>query len=178
MKIITNDKAYVQKNDIGYLNSTDLPIPASIFIKVFGGGITIIDNSNRYEFVEFNEKSEVEFFKNIDWMIDYYEVKDLNEEEIISYAENIGKEQQEIARTFNSMSLEDKKKNADMITRCKLLEFKFYSLRDYNWFRKGHISMKLPDGIDYPEGAEIEKPHVKEKRLKNIFKRRRKKSED
>ena len=54
MKIITDSAVYVQKNDIAYLNQTDLAIPASIFMKVFGSGIVIIDDSNRYEFVEFD----------------------------------------------------------------------------------------------------------------------------
>ena len=34
MKIITDSAVYVQKNDIAYLNQTDLAIPASIFMKV------------------------------------------------------------------------------------------------------------------------------------------------
>ena len=80
MKIITNDSAYVQKNDIAYLNSSDLPIPASIFMKVFGNGVTIINDSNRYDFVKFDEESEIEYFKGLDWMINYNEVKDLSEE--------------------------------------------------------------------------------------------------
>ena len=33
MKIFRNDAVYVQKNDIAYLNNTDLSIPASIFRK-------------------------------------------------------------------------------------------------------------------------------------------------
>ena len=48
MKIFRNDAVYVQKNDIAYLKNTDLSIPASIFMKVFGSGIVIIDDSNRY----------------------------------------------------------------------------------------------------------------------------------
>ena len=59
MKIITSEAIYVQKNDIGFLNQTDLAIPASIFLKVFGNGITIIDNSNRFEFVKFEEEREI-----------------------------------------------------------------------------------------------------------------------
>ena len=33
MKIITNDAAYVQMNDLMHLNQSDLPIPASVFMK-------------------------------------------------------------------------------------------------------------------------------------------------
>ena len=109
MKIITNDSAYVQKNDISYLNSSDLPIPASIFMKVFGNGVTIINDSNRYDFVKFDEESEIEYFKDLDWMIDYNQVKDLSEDEMIKLAESIGEERDGIANSFNSMSEEERK---------------------------------------------------------------------
>ena len=75
MKIITDNAAYVQMNDIAFLNHCDLPIPASVFMKSFGFGIFVVDDSNRYDFKEFNKPEDIEFFKNIDWMIDYNEVK-------------------------------------------------------------------------------------------------------
>jgi hypothetical protein len=100
VKIINSDSAYVQKNDIAYLNSFDLPIPFSIFMKVFGNGVTIINDSNRYDFVKFDEESEIEFFKGLDWMIDYNEVKDLSEDEIIKLAKNIEKEREKNCYNF------------------------------------------------------------------------------
>ena len=39
MKIITDNAAYVQMNDITFLNHCDLPIPASVFMTSFGFGI-------------------------------------------------------------------------------------------------------------------------------------------
>ena len=77
MKIFKDNSVYVQKNDMVYLNQTDIPIPASIFMKVFGNGITIIDERNRYEFVKFEAPEEVEFFQNQDWIVDYNEIKNL-----------------------------------------------------------------------------------------------------
>lgn len=144
-KIINSDSAYVQKNDTAYLNSFHLLIPFSIFMKVFGNGVTIINDSNRYDFVKFDEESEIEFFKGLDWMIDYNEVKDLSEDEIIKLAKNIEKEREKIATTFNSMSKKEKNQHIDMVTKCDLLEFKFYSLRDILWLKQGHISIKLPE---------------------------------
>lgn len=144
MKIFNSNSVYVQKNNIAYLNSSDLPIPASIFMKVFGNGVTIINDSNRYDFVKLEEESEIEYFKGLDWIIDYNEVKDLSEDEIIKLAENIGEERDKIATTFNSMSEEERKQHGDMVTKCDLLEFKFYSIRDFLWFKQGHISMKFP----------------------------------
>ena len=66
MKIITNNSVYVQKNDFVYLNESDLSIPVSIFMKVFGKGVTIINDGNRYDFIKFDEESEIEYFKAID----------------------------------------------------------------------------------------------------------------
>ncbi len=171
MKIITNNVAYVQKNDIVCLNQTDLVIPASIFMKVFGNGIVIIDDSNRYEFVEFDASEEIEFFKGIDWMIDYNEVKDLSEEETIALGQSIAEEKNNIAQRFNSMTPEERKKNMNMVSQCELLDFKMYSLRDVLWFKQGHIKMELPEGVDLPAGFEQEKGI--RKLIKTIFNKRK-----
>ena len=52
MKIFNTEngvkKVYVQMNDIMMLNQTDMPIPTSIYEKVFTG---IVDDSNRMDFV-------------------------------------------------------------------------------------------------------------------------------
>jgi len=166
MKIIKDDVAYVQKNDIVYLNHTDLPIPASIFTKVFGGGIVIIDDSNRYEFVEFKEKEEIKFFKKIDWMVDYLEVKDLSEQEIIELGNRIIEEIGKIADEFNAMSDEKKAKNQDMVMKYELLQFKLYSLRDILFFKQGELKIELPKFIEYPEGYNKKE----EKGIKKIIK--------
>lgn len=154
MKILDNsngiEKIYVQKNDIVYLNQTDLGIPASIFMKIFGNGIVIINNRNRFEFVEFTNSHEIEFFKNIDWIIDYNEIKELSEDEIMKLANEMLHKQNEIADKYNNMNPEDKKNNQDMLFQHETLDFKIYSLRDFLWFKQGHLKMELPEGIEYP----------------------------
>lgn len=172
MKIITDNVAYVQKKDIDCLNQTDLAIPASIFMKVLGNGIVIIDDSNRYEFVEFEAPEEIEFFKGIDWMIDYNEVKDLSEEETIALAQSIAEEKNSIAQRFNSMTPEERKNNMSMVSRCELLDFKMYSLRDILRFKQGHIKMELPEGVDFPTGFEQEKGI--RKLIKTMFNKKKK----
>ena len=144
MKVIYDNCVYVQKNDMAYLEASDLPIPASVFTRFFGNGITIIDDRNRYDFVLFKEKAEIDFFKGLDWMVDYNELKNLSEEEIIKLAENTNEERNEIVATYNSMPVEERQKHGDMVTKCDLLEFKFYSLRDILWMKQGHISINIP----------------------------------
>ena len=48
MKIITDNVAYVQKNDLAYLIRSEEHIPASIFMKVFGDSIVIIKDNNEF----------------------------------------------------------------------------------------------------------------------------------
>lgn len=138
MKIITDNAVYVQKNDFIYLNSSNLAIPASIFDKVFGYGVTIIDDRNRYEFIEFNAPEEIEFFKNIDWIIDYNEIKDLNEEEMYDLIRNICQEQN---------LLEEMEDNMDIEFKCRLLEFKILSVQNVMYCKN---KVKFPAGIDLP----------------------------
>ena len=47
------ETVYVQMQDIMQLNQSDIAIPASIYTKVFTG-VTIVDDSNRFEFVKFD----------------------------------------------------------------------------------------------------------------------------
>ncbi len=162
MKIITENAVYVQKNDIAYLHHTDLPIPASIFMKVFGNGIVIINNDNRYDFFKFEDPSEIEFFNGLDWIIDYDSVKDLSDDEIIEMGQSIAQSKNQIAKQFNSMSLKERKKNLDMVTQCELLDFKMYSLRDILLFKQGQLKMTLPN-----------KEKKIQKLMRNIFPKRK-----
>lgn len=147
MKIIKDNVIYIQNNDIIQLNHSDMDIPASIFMKIFGNGIVIIDDSNRYEFVSFTEPEEIEFLRNIDWILDYDEVKDLSEEEIITLAEKIMSERNELANKFLSMTESEKEKNIAMVDQCELINHKMFSLRDFLWFKQGHIQMELPEEV-------------------------------
>lgn len=144
MKIFTDNAVYVQKNDIDYLGQTylEIPVPKKNFD-------SIVDDSNRYEFVEFNAPEEIQFFREMDCIIDYNEVKDLSEEEIIKLTESVGKEHETIVTRYNSLPVEERKKDYKIITQCcDLLEFKFYSLRDFLWFKQGDLKMKLPEEVD------------------------------
>lgn len=147
MKIITNDAAYVQKNDIAYLNQTDLDIPASIYLKTCETGTFIVDDSNRYEFIQFNEPAEIQFFKNQDWILDYNQVKDMTEDELIEYGEKIITQYNELAETFNALSEQERIQNTELDMRCDLLGFKIFSLHDFIFYRKGLLEIQLPSEL-------------------------------
>lgn len=149
MKVLKDNKIYVQKNDMAYLNSSGLDIPASIFMKVFGQGITIIDNSNRYEFIEFTKPEEVEFFKGVDWIVDYNEVKNLSEEELIEFGQSVGNAKGEKIKQFNAMPEEDRRQQYERVTMdLELMDFKMYTIRDIIMLKRGQLSFPLPNGVE------------------------------
>jgi len=162
MKIFTNNAVYVQKNDIAFLNQTDLDVPASIFLKIFGGGIT----RNRYDFIKFEDSVEMEFFRDIDWIVDYDEVKDLTDEQIIELGKDLSNQKNEIAKSFNSMSMEEQMENMDMFYQCEKLDFKMYSLRDLIWFRQGKLQFELPRDLECSELCERPKRNGLRRSLK------------
>ena len=145
MKIIMDNKAYVQLNDLAYLmkSSVGKAIPASIVNKVFGE-MFICTDSNRYDFMEFNLPEEIKFFKNLSYSVDYMEYKDLSDKEIIEAGQKIAEEMNTLATKFNEFNENEKSKHLDLVDQHELLEFKMYSLRDIIWFRQGKLKMKLP----------------------------------
>ena len=149
MKLITENAVYVQRYDLGQLfitNSSD-----SMFKQIFGNSVLIIDDSSKYQFEKFEKADEMEYFKSLDWIINYDDFKDLSDEEIITIGKSIEATRNQIAQNFNAMQKEERKNNSSMITKCQLLDFKMDSLSDILWFKKGHIQMTLPEEYLHPE---------------------------
>lgn len=145
MKIITSNAVYVQKDDIEYLNSLGISLPNSISMKINQYNITQIDDKTKYEFIKFDEQSDIEFFKNLDWIIDYNEVKNLSESEMISLYKKIIEEKNVIARKYNLISESDRINNMDYVRKYKLLDFKLYSLLYIINLKKEHIQTFILD---------------------------------
>lgn len=151
MKIVMSDKVYVQRNDLAYLMKSceGKEIPASVINKVFST-IFICNESNRYEFLEFSDPIEIEFFKNLEYSVDYMELRDKCIDEIIELGVSISEKMNEIAKKFNELDEIEKAKNLNLIDEHELLEFKMYSLRDVAWLKQGKLKMKLPKDAKEP----------------------------
>lgn len=148
MKIISNEngkeKVYVQMNDLGYLNGTDIPLPASIYMKAFGDISTTIYSMNRFDFVEFEEAHEIKFFKNLDFIIDYNEYKNLSLSELEAKAVEIGKKRLDIANAYNNMSDDDKLKNQKMVEDHENLDYIVKNILHLYRIKENNQSLNLP----------------------------------
>ena len=138
MKIVNDTCVYVQRNDIKYLKSSNLDVPESVFIKIGDGG-------NKYDFIRFDGDREIEFFKGLDWLVDYNMVKDLDEDQITTMIQNVVFEKSYIAKKFKELSLEEKKMNSDMYRQYNFLLYKMYILDDILLFKQGQLPIKLPE---------------------------------
>lgn len=141
---------YVQMNDIMHLNHTDMLIPASIYTKVFTG-ITIVDDSNRFDFVKFDEEHEVKFFKDLDFVIDYNQYKDLTDEQLDEECKKIVTEMNQIAEQWNGMKEEERRKNFNMLEKHENLEYMLKFITEIYDIKHWNRTMPFPDFVDVPQ---------------------------
>ena len=158
MKIVLEDKVYVQINDLGPMMNfcEGKAIPGCVINQVFGQMFICCDD-NRYEFEEFTQREAIEFFSSLDYSVDYMAVKDMSDEELMNYGVSIAEQKNEIAKKFNAMSKEEKEANQDLIREYEMLDFKMLSVRDILWMRQGHIKIKLPFEVRKEEAKKEEK---------------------
>lgn len=177
MKIFTNNKVYVQNNDLAYfMHFTEgVSIPSSIFNRVFGN-VFIVTDQNRYEFQEFSLPEEIEFFKNCDWMVDYNSFNGMNDEEIVQCGVQINDERNRIAAAFNELPEKEREQQYNKVsTQLEMLEFKMWSVRDVLWHKQGHLTFPLPLGtnVEFLDSSNqtYEKENIIKKALRK-FKRK------
>ena len=173
MKVVIDDKVYVQNKDLqNLLSSCDgIAVPASIFDNIFGD-IFIVDESNRYEFVEFSNPEDIEFFKKCDWIIDYHDFDGMSVEEIIKYGNKIIDNINRLSTKFNSLPEEQRKALYESITsEINRLDYKIDSIRDLALHKKGRLKFYIPRGNDIETDYTIldsNETHSKDNFLKKL----------
>jgi len=131
------EKVYVQLNDLGYLISeTHIAIPTSIYLKFVGDGININD-SNRYEFIEFEKEDEVKFFKEIDFILDYNQYKDLTKAQIKEESAKKLERINEIVDIWNAMPVEERKRNQKLYEEYSYGEWILLALYEFSEIKEG-----------------------------------------
>lgn len=173
MKIIMKDCVYVQKNDLVHLWNHEQEILSSVVQKVFGDGVVIVNDSNRYEFVKFDDPNEIEYFKKLDWIIDYNAVKDLNKIGFVILGEEIALKMQNLDDKYNEMDEYEREHNLHIVDDYERCMYMLYSLKEILLFKQGKLKMILPDGVEYPKGyKEVNKEEKGLRRILSKFRKR------
>ena len=151
MKIFHTEKGkevvYVQMQDIMYIsNEMDIPIPASIFTKVFTG-VTIVDDSNRFDFVRFDNQHEVNFFKDLNFILDYNKYRDLSDEDFEKEGQKLVNKANEIAKKWNSMTEKERKKNYSILEEHKKISYMLRFMVEIDAVRHGRRLMPFPEFV-------------------------------
>ena len=167
MKIITNDKVYVQYCDIfnlfNIVNLMKINCPKSVSSRCFHKGI-VVNGDNRYAFMEFGEKEAISFFKNIDCIVDYASLINKTEEELLEMIRILFEEGKSLIDKYNNMNSKNQNKNYhNMYKDYHLKSYKAHSIRDFLLYKKGELQFCIPSDIkiEKPIDNQPKKPFIK-----------------
>ena len=138
---------YVQMQDIMHLiNQSDLSVPVSIYTKVFTG-VTIVNDSNRFDFVRFDEEHEVSFFRDLEFVIDYAKYKDLTDEQLEEEGQKLAVKANEVAKKWNNMSEEEREQNTNLLQEHENLGYMLNFLNEIYAVKHHKREMPFPEFV-------------------------------
>lgn len=150
-KEVEKEVVYVQKQDIAYLiHEIDMPIPASVYLKVLGGGATLINDFNRFDFVKFDKEEDVKFFKELDFIIDLNQYKDLTYQQLEEEEKKIVTKLDEIAEKWNNMSEDERIENKSVLEEHHNLDYMLKFLDEIYAVKHGERKMPFPEFVKIP----------------------------
>lgn len=142
------ETVYVQMQDILYLvHESNVSVPASIFEKVFSVGATFVTDANRFDFIRFEEEHEVDFFKKLEFVIDYDQYKDFSEEQLIAEVKKLEDKANGIAEKWNDMTSEERRENSELYEEHQNLDYMCRFLCEIYFVKHGKRSMPFPDFV-------------------------------
>ena len=144
MKISTKNSMYVQKKDLEFLKDIVRLLPLSISKKIFENKDLDTDDYDIYDFFEFTDEEDIEFFRSLDWLIDYTQVKDLENDELRQIATIVAQRYDEVARKLHSINQKDEGYR-NTIEECTLLSYQITTLEDIADINSGLLKIKMPN---------------------------------
>ena len=138
MKVFKNGKVYVQNEDLVLILRSGELMPTSVLEKIYGNGPVIIVQDNMEDYVEFEEADQVEFFKKLDWIVDYDEMKNLSTEELEKLYDDTKDEMVKIRNKYSDLSQNDDCYEKDSIDNINHIVLRTYCLQNRNKKRRRH----------------------------------------
>lgn len=153
MKIFYEGSVYVHTEDLAELARSDLLIPRAIYLAM--GEVPRLTEANRYTLNKFDNGEVVDFFRRQDWILDFDEVEDYSEAELIDYKIAITIASAGFAREYNHMTdNEQRESGVRLMSNCSLLSHKARSAEAFRQYRLGVIDMDFPEEISVPRWCE------------------------
>lgn len=118
-------------------------------MKVFKG-IVIVDDSNRFDFVRFDDEEEVKFFKEVDFILDYNKYKDMTDDQLENEWRKLVTKSNEIAKKWNEMSEDEREKNINLFQEYENLKYMMNFLKEIYAIKHNKMSMTFPEFVQIP----------------------------
>lgn len=159
MKIIKDDTTYIQIKDLKRLRDSKLLTNSLLFI-------LHILSSDRLdykddEFIKLEDQSIS--FENEDWIINFDDIKDLSEKELIDICNDLIYERNQIANKYNSCSMRDRLKNLKLLIKSRDLKYQIDCYKELLDVMNGNKELDLPKGVEFPDGF------IKESKVKKLI---------
>jgi len=168
MKIFKNGEVYVQAYDVAELNKFSIPYPSTILPERFDTNDYNIYFCEGRMFLRFTDPIEVEYFKTLDWIIDFDKMKNKSLTEIKDILNKLKKKQAEQSSYFMNISSDDRVKIArEYSAEMRKLHHMTTSLEILLAYKQKYINIELPFNV---EESHNEKPAIKRKTRKKDVK--------
>ena len=149
MKIFNteNEKeiVYVQNSDILRLKYID----STIANKIYAQYKNTIGDNNLMKFIRFENEDELNFFRNIDWIVDYRKVSQLSNHMLEYMIDEVEIEMNKVGNEYMNTITENKNQKQLTFILFKLLEYKKNFLTMLLELRYTDEKIDLPLAIDY-----------------------------
>ena len=127
MKVFKDGKLYVNKKDLLILRKSQYQIPDSVLDDMENSKV-LLSFDDRDTYVEFSDEKDIDFFRKVDWIVDYNSARDLNMEVLKKLIVNI-------KSTMNMLrvrldSIHDLNENSMDVIRLDMLKQMLLSLEE------------------------------------------------
>ena len=138
MKVILGKSLYVQKKDIIFLNLVDVLLPESIAFELDG-----INIENENEFVKIDDVNVIDFFMNLDFIVDYNLYRNITIDEYYMVDLDLLFQLKKMENEYERLVIDDDLKKLYLIDETKKIEYKRNEMMNILKFRCGDISVML-----------------------------------
>lgn len=92
MKIIKENFAYIQKNDIIFMLTKEDSMPLSVYKSICTDKLSYVNHKNKYDFVKIEDENGIDFLRNITYILDFNDIKEYGIKEFKVFESNINRE--------------------------------------------------------------------------------------
>lgn len=163
MKRLVEDKLYIQLSDIDYLMNNYEIIPDYISIILDGYIMNIDEHMEDDDFICFIDKRLINYFYELDYIINYDEYKDLSVASIADIVEKLNTEINQLELIYKN--IKDSIRKDVLIGRHDDLDKKAKDLTKLARYKQGKINFYIP-GEEYHKSKTL-------KRIKYILTRKK-----